>query len=90
LSEKKAARVDRELEKALSHPLRARILEELRNRAASPRELAVVTGESVGTMSYHVKTLAKCGCLELVDSKPQRGTVEHFFRARPRSTANKG
>ena len=43
--------------KALSHPLRVRILALLQERTASPRELAEWLDATLGTVSYHVRTL---------------------------------
>src|ERR1700754_2472184 len=72
--------------KALSHPLRARILERLREHEASPGELAEALGESLGVVSYHVRMLRDYQCVELVRTVPRRGALQHFYRAiaRPR------
>lgn len=76
-------RIDQELVKALSHPIRVEILENLQGRVASPIELSEEMNESLGVISYHANTLVKCGCLELVHSEPRRGAVEHFFGVAP-------
>lgn len=80
-----AARIDHELVRALSHPIRVSILEALQGRVASPSELSKEMGESLGVVSYHTNTLVECGCLELVHTKPRRGALEHFFGVTPRS-----
>jgi DNA-binding transcriptional ArsR family regulator len=85
LSKKNAARIDHELVRALSHPIRVSILEALQGRVASPSELSKEMGESLGVVSYHTNTLVECGCLELVHTKPRRGALEHFFGVTPRS-----
>jgi hypothetical protein len=85
LAEKDAARIDHELVRALSHPIRVRILESLQGRVASPSELSKEMDESLGVISYHTNTLVECGCLELVHTKPRRGALEHFFGVTPRS-----
>lgn len=74
-------RIDQELVKALSHPVRVEIMESLQGRVASPTELAREMDESLGVISYHAKTLVRCGCLELVHAEPRRGTLENFFAA---------
>lgn len=79
MGENKGARSDEELVKALSHPIRVEILEALQGRVASPGELSEEMDQSVGVISYHAKTLVSCGWLELVHSKPARGSIEHFF-----------
>jgi DNA-binding transcriptional ArsR family regulator len=81
LADKKDARTEQEMVKALSHPVRVEILEALRGRVASPAELSREMDKSLGVISYHAKTLVKYGCVELVATEPRRGTVEHFFAA---------
>jgi DNA-binding transcriptional ArsR family regulator len=73
------------LVRALSHPLRVQILEELHARDASPNELTELLKSPLGNVAYHVRVLEKCGCIELVGTARRRGAVEHYFRARPRS-----
>ena len=66
--------------KALSHPMRLRILHKLNERVASPKVLAGELGESLAVVSYHVKILAQLGCIELVETVQKRGALEHFYR----------
>jgi DNA-binding transcriptional ArsR family regulator len=68
--------------KALSHPLRVRILAMLRERDASPVELADWLKASLGTVAYHVRTLERFGLIELVKETKVRGAIEHHYRAR--------
>jgi DNA-binding transcriptional ArsR family regulator len=70
--------------KAMSHPLRVRILAMLDERQASPNQLAGWLGASLGTVAYHVRTLLQLGLIELVDETRVRGAVEHHYRAKPR------
>lgn len=72
------------LYKALSHPLRQKILIKLNERAASPSDLAVELDEKIGNVAYHVRTLLELETVELVDTKQVRGTLEHFYRATAR------
>jgi DNA-binding transcriptional ArsR family regulator len=72
--------------KALSHPLRVRILAILEERTASPVQLADQLGASLGVVSYHVRTLERLGLIKLVRTNPVRGAVEHHYRAKPRPT----
>jgi DNA-binding transcriptional ArsR family regulator len=74
--------------KAMSHPLRVRILAMLDERKASPNELAGWLGASLGTVAYHVRTLLQLELIELVDETRVRGAVEHHYRAVPRPTVN--
>jgi DNA-binding transcriptional ArsR family regulator len=77
--------VDPRIAKALSHPMRARILAILNERVASPNELAKELGEGLSQVSYHVKVLSDCECIELVRTEPRRGAVEHYYRATARA-----
>jgi DNA-binding transcriptional ArsR family regulator len=72
--------------KAMSHPLRVRILAMLDERKASPNQLAGWLGASLGTVAYHVRTLQQLGLIELVDETRVRGAVEHHYRAKARPT----
>jgi DNA-binding transcriptional ArsR family regulator len=74
--------------KAMSHPLRVRILALLDERAASPVELARWLGASLGTTAYHVRTLERIGLIELVRETRVRGAVEHHYRAKERPTVS--
>lgn len=73
------ATTDPTLAKALSHPLRPRILITLENRTASPSELARDLNASLGVVSYHVRQLHSLGFLRLVKRVPRRGAVEHYY-----------
>src|SRR5215467_14634391 len=70
--------------KALAHPLRARILQRLGERVASPGDLAVELGAPLGVVSYHVRMLRDYECVELVRTEPRRGALQHFYRATAR------
>jgi DNA-binding transcriptional ArsR family regulator len=67
---------------ALGHPLRRRILREItKAERCSPRELAESLSEPLSNVSYHVRVLADCRALELVGTRPVRGSTQHFYRA---------
>lgn len=85
MTETLTQQVDQQLITALGHPLRQRLLILLHKRGvASPRELAELSGERLGNVSYHVRVLRDAGCCELVRTEPRRGAVEHFYRATAR------
>jgi DNA-binding transcriptional ArsR family regulator len=67
--------------KALAHPLRARILQRLGERTASPGDLAAELDAPLGVVSYHVRMLREYNCVELVRTQPVRGALQHFYRA---------
>lgn len=70
--------------KAMSHPLRIRILAILGERTASPVELAQWLDASLGVVAYHVRTLHRFGLIELVKETRVRGAVEHHYKAKAR------
>ena len=74
--------------KAMSHPLRVRILAILQQRTASPNALAQICGATLGTTSYHVRTLHRLGLIKLVDETRVRGAVEHHYKAEVRPTVS--
>jgi DNA-binding transcriptional ArsR family regulator len=70
--------------KAMSHPLRVRILALLDERTASPVELAGWLDATLGTTAYHVRTLERMGLIELIRETRVRGAVEHHYRSKER------
>lgn len=67
---------------ALRHPLRRRILREMADgRTTSPRELSVVLRQPLSNVSYHVRVLAACAAVTLIETKPARGSIQHFYRS---------
>jgi len=66
------------------HPTKVKILERMRgsDEPLSPVILAKEFGLNVGHVGYHFRALHGAGFLELVDEKPVRGAVEHFYRFR--------
>lgn len=69
--------------KAGSHPLRLRILEEMRGRSTSPNRLSAKLDEPLGNVSYHVKTLLEYDCIQQDKTEPRRGAVEHYYSVTP-------
>jgi DNA-binding transcriptional ArsR family regulator len=77
--------VDQRLVRAMGHQVRVQALIILNERVASPNEISKELGESVGHVSYHIKVLKECECIELVDTAPRRGAMEHYYRATDRA-----
>lgn len=67
--------------KALSHPIRARALAVLNQRAASPSELAAEQDAAVPDVAYHVRVLRELGMIKLVSTRQVRGATQHFYRS---------
>jgi hypothetical protein len=75
------AGLDTRLAKAMSHPLRQRLLMAYTGRVASPSQVAAELEEPLGDVSYHTKQLLVHGCVELVEARRGRGGVKHYYRA---------
>jgi hypothetical protein len=72
--------IDQRLAKALSSPLRARALALIAEGVASPKAIADELGIDVRGIAYHVRVLRRLGCIELVETQPRRGAIEHIYR----------
>jgi DNA-binding transcriptional ArsR family regulator len=73
--------IDQRIMKALSHPLRVRMLTVLNQKVSSPSELAEELDEPLGNVSYHMRFLADLNMVKLVRTEPRRGAVEHYYEA---------
>lgn len=78
---KTASSMEMTLAAIVAHPTRARSFLILAERTASPAEIAKEIGKDVGHVGYHVRKLQQLDLIELVDERPVRGAVEHFYRA---------
>jgi DNA-binding transcriptional ArsR family regulator len=66
---------------ALRHPLRRQILQRMaQDEPISPRELSDALDQPLSNVSYHVRVLDECGTVSLVEEKPVRGSMQHFYR----------
>jgi len=79
---RRGCEIDLRFFKAISHEDRYLALHILNERVASPTEVAAELGITVSKASYHMRTLLRLGCAEIVEEVPRRGsTTEHFYRA---------
>lgn len=68
----------------LQHPLRRRLLRFYveAEGTLSPKELTLLANDpKISNVGYHVRVLAEKGAVELVETRPRRGSVEHFYEA---------
>lgn len=70
-----------DLHRALSHPLRYRIMMLLGEVEASPKELAELLEEDFHRVCEQVRLLRDGGFIELVDEDQRRGGTQHFYKA---------
>ncbi len=66
--------------RAISHPIRIRLLAMLDEEPASPVILASKLDQPLGTVAYHVRTLYDLGLLKLVSTRQRRGATEHYYK----------
>ena len=67
--------------KALSDPLRVRILEALTHSEMTTKQAADLLGEPPTKLYRHVETLHNAGLIELVRTNTVNGIVEKYYRA---------
>ncbi|MCX4746644.1 winged helix-turn-helix domain-containing protein [Kitasatospora sp. NBC_01287] len=65
--------------KALGHPIRHRMVNALRQRPATLRQLAAALGMAKGTAGYHVRVLREAGLVRLAETRQVRGGTEQYF-----------
>jgi DNA-binding transcriptional ArsR family regulator len=72
------------------HPTRDQIVDAMRSygEPISPTRLAEVTGNTLGAVAYHVRTLLSAGVVELAEEGRVRGAVEHFYALVPDNEAD--
>jgi DNA-binding MarR family transcriptional regulator len=66
--------------KALSHPLRARVLRLIESGERSPVELAAALDYSVHDVAYHVRQLDRAGLIVRTRVAHTRGAEQHFYK----------
>lgn len=78
----------------LKHPLRTTILDTLNEKSMSPSQF-VEAGympaeffknyqQALSLASYHFRGLEGAGCLEIIETIPRRGAVEHVYKGTSR------
>jgi DNA-binding transcriptional ArsR family regulator len=65
--------------KALGHPVRHRIVNVLRQRPATLRQLASAMGLAKGTISFHMRVLREAGLVRVAGTQHVRGGTEQYF-----------
>lgn len=74
--------------RAISHPIRIRLLAMLDEEPASPVILASKLEQPLGTIAYHVRTLYDLGLLKLVSTRQRRGATEHYYKTTGHPTSS--
>jgi DNA-binding transcriptional ArsR family regulator len=72
-------RVGLEQMRALSHPLRLRLLELFAECPRTTKQAAEALGESPTKLYHHVAALERAGLVRLRETRQNRGTTEKYF-----------
>jgi DNA-binding transcriptional ArsR family regulator len=67
--------------RCLADPLRLRILSIFAERPHTTKQVADLLGEKPTRLYHHVESLLRAGVIELTETRPNRGTVERYYRA---------
>lgn len=67
--------------KAISDPLRARIIRELRQTPRTTAQVAALLGEGTTKLHYHISELERNGLIEVVETRQKGNLVERYYRA---------
>jgi DNA-binding transcriptional ArsR family regulator len=61
--------------------MRRDILREMADeREISPLAISNRLGRPLSNVSYHIRVLAECEAIVLVNTQPVRGSMQHFYR----------
>lgn len=71
--------------KALAHPLRLKIFEQMAMTARTTKEVAEELGEKPTRLYHHVAALDRAGLIRLVRTEPKRGATAKYYEAVARS-----
>lgn len=84
---KKARTAGAAIFEALGHPIRRRVLGAMlappANQPQSPKTISKRLDLPLSNVSYHVRVLAECGAVSLINAKPIRGSIQHFYAVSP-------
>lgn len=67
--------------KAIADPLRRRLLEAFASEPMTTKQAAGLMKEKPTRLYHHVDLLEKTGLIELIETRPNRGTVERYYRS---------
>src|SRR5262249_58909268 len=67
--------------RALADPLRLRSLGALCGVPRTTKQVAQLLGEKPTKLYHHVEALERVGLIRLMETRPNRGTVEKYFQA---------
>lgn len=68
---------------ALAHPVRRTILTAIAKGVDTPGGIAKDSGHPLGVVSYHCRMLRDYGIIEVTDTQPVRGALQHYYGYTP-------
>src|SRR5699024_8960571 len=77
-----AMEIDWKQQKAISSPLRSKMIALLYEKPMTPKQTADMLGKNPGTVYYHIQQLVKHDILEVESIRTEKGIVEKFYRAK--------
>ncbi|GAB3803785.1 ArsR/SmtB family transcription factor [Virgibacillus kimchii] len=77
-----------EQQKAISNPLRSRIIALLYEKPMTPKQTADLLGKNPGTVYYHIQQLVKHDILEVDSVNTEKGIIEKYYRSKAISFRN--
>lgn len=66
---------------ALKHPLRRGLLVAYADGVYSPTQLIGRLRKDLSLLAYHTRALSFYGAIDLVETRPSRGSTQHFYTA---------
>ena len=70
--------------RALSHPLRVRLVEVFGEQPRTTKQAAGVLGQPPTRLYHHVAALERAGLIRLRETRPNRGTIEKYYEVAAR------
>src|SRR4051794_8691867 len=67
--------------RAISDPLRTRILRELREVSRTTAQVAGILGEGTTKLHYHMNELERNGLIEVVETRQKGNLIEKYYRS---------
>ncbi len=68
---------------ALAHPIRRPIIAAIVRGIDTPGGIAKDSGEPLGVVSYHCRMLRDYKIIEVTDTQPVRGALQHYYGFTP-------
>jgi predicted transcriptional regulator len=74
-------KLNEQLALVISSEITVKVLVDLVERAASPKEIALRLGLKTATVSHHVRKLKRLGLIELIEEREVGSAIQHIYRA---------